>query len=297
MGQPLTLPGNLKSPTLSIHHRDKCVTESVCLGTDFTSTWISCRVVPLLPSRYLKYQCAACRLIVRPRRGCLLCCCWESYDLCWGASAQDPGARMLSAEWAKRGWAAWVVGACLYRPLHAGTGFLCFLGHDLPHPQPPAWRWRSSAISWPSLGHLKCVFHYIKDGSRTSERFSHLPKVMETREPWRGAPDSRILRETPIKKNIYIYLPVLGLHCCMQAFSSFGEQGHSLIELRRLLIAVASLWSTEAVVVALGLRCWEACGIFPDQGLNLCPLHWQADSQPLDPQGSPGRFLWLYQMA
>ena len=118
MGQPLTLPGNLKSPTLSIHHRDKCVTESVCLGTDFTSTWISCRVVPLLPSRYLKYQCAACRLIVRPRRGCLLCCCWESYDLCWGASAQDPGARMLSAEWAKRGWAAWVVGACLYRPLY-----------------------------------------------------------------------------------------------------------------------------------------------------------------------------------
>ena len=28
-------------------------------------------------------------------------------------------------------------------------------------------------------------------------------------------------------------------------------------------------------------------GIFLDQGLNLCPLHWQADSQPLDLQGSP----------
>ena len=23
------------------------------------------------------------------------------------------------------------------------------------------------------------------------------------------------------------------------------------------------------------------CGIFPDQGSNPCPLHWQADSQPL----------------
>ena len=33
-----------------------------------------------------------------------------------------------------------------------------------------------------------------------------------------------------------------------------------------------------------------ACGIFPDQGSNPCPLHWQADSQPLRHQGSP-RFL------
>ena len=126
------------------------------------------------------------------------------------------------------GWVAWVMGACLYRPLHAETGFLCVPSHDLPHPQPPAWRWRNSAISWPSLGHLKCVFHFIKDGSRTSERFSHLPKVIEIRERWRGAPDSRILRETPIKNIylfIYLFLAVLGLHCCVQAFSRFGEQG------------------------------------------------------------------------
>ena len=27
-----------------------------------------------------------------------------------------------------------------------------------------------------------------------------------------------------------------------------------------------------------GLSCSEACGIFPDQGSNLCPLHWQTDS-------------------
>ena len=31
----------------------------------------------------------------------------------------------------------------------------------------------------------------------------------------------------------------------------------------------------------------EACGIFLDQGLNPCPLHWQADSYPLYYQGSP----------
>ena len=29
------------------------------------------------------------------------------------------------------------------------------------------------------------------------------------------------------------------------------------------------------------------CGIFLDQGSNLCPLHWQVDSQPLRHQGSP----------
>ena len=52
------------------------------------------------------------------------------------------------------------------------------------------------------------------------------------------------------------------------------------------------LWSTGSrhagsVVVAHGPSCSAACGIFPDQGANLCSLHWQADSQPLRHQGSP----------
>ena len=42
-----------------------------------------------------------------------------------------------------------------------------------------------------------------------------------------------------------------------------------------------------SVVVAHGPNCSVACGIFPDQGSNPCPLHWQADSQPLRHQGSP----------
>ena len=36
-----------------------------------------------------------------------------------------------------------------------------------------------------------------------------------------------------------------------------------------------------------GLSCSTACGIFPDQGSNPYPLHWQADSQPLRHHGSP----------
>ena len=52
------------------------------------------------------------------------------------------------------------------------------------------------------------------------------------------------------------------------------------------------LWSTGSrragsVVVAHGPICSAACGIFPDQGSNPSPLHWQADSQPLRHQGSP----------
>ena len=42
-----------------------------------------------------------------------------------------------------------------------------------------------------------------------------------------------------------------------------------------------------SVVVAHGPSCSAACGIFPDQGSNPCPLHRQADSQPLRHQGSP----------
>ena len=36
--------------------------------------------------------------------------------------------------------------------------------------------------------------------------------------------------------------------------------------------------STGSVVVAYRLSCSATCGIFPDQGSNLCPLHWQVDS-------------------
>ena len=40
---------------------------------------------------------------------------------------------------------------------------------------------------------------------------------------------------------IYLLLAVLGLHCCMRAFSSCGEQGLLFVAVHRLLAAVASL--------------------------------------------------------
>ena len=43
--------------------------------------------------------------------------------------------------------------------------------------------------------------------------------------------------------------------------------------------------------MALVLSCSGACGILLDQGLNLCPLHWQEDSQPLDHRWK-SLYLW-----
>ena len=87
---------------------------------------------------------------------------------------------------------------------------------------------------------------------------------------------------------------MLGLHFCARAFSLVAASGgHSSsrcagLSLPRPLL----LWSTGSrragsVVVAHGPSRSAACGIFPDQGSNPCPRHWQADSQPLRHQGSP----------
>ena len=42
-----------------------------------------------------------------------------------------------------------------------------------------------------------------------------------------------------------------------------------------------------SAVMAHGPSRSVARGIFPDRDTNLCPLHLQADSQPLHHQGSP----------
>ena len=49
-----------------------------------------------------------------------------------------------------------------------------------------------------------------------------------------------------------------------------------------------------SAAVAHGPSCSVACGIFPGQGSNPCPLHRQADSQPLSHQGSPGLHFFAH---
>ena len=93
---------------------------------------------------------------------------------------------------------------------------------------------------------------------------------------------------------LFIYLWLCWVFVSVQGLSLVvASGGHSSsqcvgLSLSRPLL----LWSTGSrcagsVVVAHGPSCYAACGIFPDQGLNPCPLHWQADSQPLRHQGSP----------
>ena len=65
------------------------------------------------------------------------------------------------------------------------------------------------------------------------------------------------------------------------------HQGFSSCGMRASVVVARGLYSAGSVVVAHELSCSAAYGIFPDQGSNPCPLHWQADSQPLCHQGSP----------
>ena len=52
------------------------------------------------------------------------------------------------------------------------------------------------------------------------------------------------------------------------------------------------LWCKGFSSVVHGLSCPTACGIFPDQGSNPCPLHWQADG--VLTTGLPGKSVPMY---
>ena len=98
-------------------------------------------------------------------------------------------------------------------------------------------------------------------------------------------------------------MAVLDLRFCARASSSCGKRGPLFIAVRGPLTIAASLVVEHrlrragSVIVAHGPICSAACGIFPDQGSNPCPLHWQADSQPLRHQGSPITLIWGYECA
>ena len=72
-----------------------------------------------------------------------------------------------------------------------------------------------------------------------------------------------------------------GSCCCAQAPHSCGERGPSLGAVHRLPVG-ASPFAVEHGLQAREMSCSGLFGIFPDQGLKLCPLHWQADFYPLD---------------
>ena len=86
----------------------------------------------------------------------------------------------------------------------------------------------------------------------------------------------------------WVFVSVRGLSLVAASGSHSSSRCAGLSLSRPLLLQSTGSRRAGSVVVAHRLSCSAACGICPDQGTNPCPLHWQADSQPLRHQGSPG---------
>ena len=78
---------------------------------------------------------------------------------------------------------------------------------------------------------------------------------------------------------VFVSVRGLSLVAASRGHSSSRCAGLSLS--RPLLLQSTGSRRAGSVIVAHGPSWSAACGILPDQGLNPCPLHWQADSQPL----------------
>ena len=73
---------------------------------------------------------------------------------------------------------------------------------------------------------------------------------------------------------ICYFLAGPGLHCGAWALNCKAQA------------SLVSVWRSLTCVVGFAAP-WPKGSEFPHQGLNPCPLHWKADSQPLDHWGSP----------
>ena len=147
-------------------------------------------------------------------------------------------------------------------------------------------------ISWESSSYKRLLFspfpNYHLD--------SHFCDLAHCREPHLGMLFSISTHHSFFLKliNLFIYFWLcwvfvsvhgLSLVAVSGGHSSSWCAGFSLS--RPLLLRSRSSRRAGSVIVAHGPSCSAACGILPDQGSNPCPLHGQADSQPLRHQGSP----------
>ena len=145
--------------------------------------------------------------------------------------------------------------------------------HPLSSPSPPTF----------SLSQHQGLFQWVSSSHQVAkglELMYGLPieKSTETEECWElwGPAAVSVVRTTSVmcKGHQSSFL-------ASQAFSCCSEWGPLFTAVSGLLIAVCRLqWlqCVGSVVVALGLSCSKACGIFQDQGSNVCLLRWQADS-------------------
>ena len=76
----------------------------------------------------------------------------------------------------------------------------------------------------------------------------------------------------------WVFVSVLGLSLVAASGGHSSSRCTGLSLSRPLLLRSTGSRRAGSVVVAHGPSCSAACVIFPDQGSNLCPPHWQADS-------------------
>ena len=78
---------------------------------------------------------------------------------------------------------------------------------------------------------------------------------------------------------IFIYLLLAALSLLLHSGISLaaGSRGYSLVVVHWFPLQRFLLFCSTGSR-AHGLNSSLACGIFPDQGLNLRPLHWKEDS-------------------
>ena len=91
----------------------------------------------------------------------------------------------------------------------------------------------------------------------------------------------------------WVFVSVRGLSLAAASGGHSSSLCAGLSLSRPLLLRSTGSRRAGSVAVAHGPSCSVACGIFPDQGSNPCPLHWQADSQPLRHQGSPAKDILI----
>ena len=87
----------------------------------------------------------------------------------------------------------------------------------------------------------------------------------------------------------WVFVSVRGLSLVVASGGHSSSRCAGLSLSRPLLLRSTGSRRSGSEIVAHGPSCSAACGILPDQGSSPSPLHWQADSQPLRHQGSPGR--------
>ena len=85
----------------------------------------------------------------------------------------------------------------------------------------------------------------------------------------------------------WVFISVRGLSPVVASGGHSSLRCAGLSPSRPLLLRSTGSRRAGSAIMTHGPSRSAACGIFPDQGSNPCPLHWQADSQPLRHQGSP----------